>query len=192
MILEELLNHFYESTSSISAVIQGISPIDSGLSLKIQVETEEGPRSYQLNFREVYGFRIEHFNINEVEVTEDHPILLFANQAEAHLNYASLPSDPLKLDYVVRQLHREYFENWVDESEVLLQDLPKIDSAPGVLAQGPIAFVEELKIRVQDLIESHVVLHNEEQRPQDYKAFFLDDNWVIYRELDIESLDAQA
>lgn len=61
-----------------------------------------------------------------------------------------------------------------------------------MLAQGPIDFVEELKTRVQDLIESHVVLHNEEERPQDYKAFFLDDNWVIYRELVIESLDAQA
>lgn len=186
MILEELLNHFYENQDGL---IQKVQPTEGGIQIQLLVADDANPKTYLIEFKDVYGFRFEHFRVSELEVAQEHPILLFANEVEAHLNYGSLPKDPLQLDYQVRLLHREYFENWVDESEVLLQDLPQIEAAPGVLAQGPLSFIKELQSKVAPLIESHLVIHNEDQRPMDYQVFFLDDNWVIYRDLIVVAVD---
>ncbi len=187
MLIDELLNHFYEGATGL---IESIRPKEDGLVIDLQVEAEEGEEGdvkYSLTFKEVYGFRLEHFSISELDYSSEHPILNFANQKEAHLNYETLPDDALALDYAVRQLHREYFNNWVDESEILLQDLPRLEAAPGALVQGPLKFIEELQIKIAPMIKTHLVMHQEEnERATDYKAFFLDDNWIIFREVIVE------
>lgn len=187
MAIEELFQVFDQDSEGF---VSQISPTEQGMKLNVRVTSQGEDHSYLLSFEGVYGFRIEHFRFNEVAVSDDHPILLFANETEAHLNYSTLPSDPLQLDYEVRQIHREYFDNWVDESEVLIQDLPAIEAAPGVLAQGPVSFIEELCHRLESLVDTHMVIHHEEERSGDHQVLFLDDNWVIFRHLIVSQVES--
>ena len=149
---------------------------------------------FELRCTEVKDHHLSVGYVDDIDFKSEHPLLFEYTGRQGSLFFSSVPASAEQVFYELNDVVASRFAGWVEPS-VLLHGTPRkiverLGIGYGLLAQGPVSVLNELRTRLQHHLTTNVV---ESTRPPDpdLRVFIATGKWVICKNVHVTELHSK-